>query len=70
MHRSEIKVAILDGEGLAKVGALESELGAVVVAYEPTYKPAVLSEAQVTKLRALEAELGLILVAFAPKSPK
>lgn len=67
MHRSEIKVARLDDDNVAKIGALESELGAVVVAYEPTYRPAQLSEAQVAKLRALEAELGLILVAFAPQ---
>jgi hypothetical protein len=67
MHRTEVKIAHLDESHLDKIGVLESELGAVVVAYEPTYKPASLSEEQVAKLKALEAELGLILVAFSPK---
>ena len=67
MHRSEVKVAHLDQENLEKVSALESELDAVVVAYEPTYMPASLNEEQVAKLRAMEGELGLILAAFSPK---
>lgn len=64
MQAPEIRVAQLDKDRLARVEALESELGAVVVAYEPSYKPATLNEAQLAKLRAAEAELGLILVAF------
>jgi hypothetical protein len=64
MHRSEVKLAQLEEDRLAKINALESELDAVVVAYEPSYRPAELSEAQLTKLRAVEAELNLILVAF------
>ena len=67
MHRSEIKIAHVEEKHLEKINALESELGAVVVAYEPTYKPATLNKDQVAKLRAVEAELGLILVAFSPK---
>jgi hypothetical protein len=66
MHRSEIKVAQLDDKHLAKISALESEIGAVVVAYEPSYKPAQLTAEQVAKIREIEAELDLILVAFAP----
>lgn len=64
MEAPEIRVAQLGNDHLAKVEALESELGAVVVAYEPSYKPAKLSESQLASLRAVEAELGLILVAF------
>ena len=52
---------------MQKIEALESELGAVVVAYEPSYEPARLSDSQVARLRDLESELGLILVAFSPK---
>jgi len=64
MDAPEIRVAQLDRELMARIETLEKELGAVVVAYEPSYKPANLSEDQVAKVRAVEADLGLILVAF------
>lgn len=67
MEKPEIQIAELGQENVAKLKELESELGAIVVAYEPSYKPAELNESQVAKLRAMEAEVGLILVAFRPE---
>jgi len=65
MNSRRLEIAQLDRERLARVKELESELGAIVVAYQPTYKPAELDQSQLARLRALEAELGIVLVAFA-----
>ncbi|MFN2223293.1 MAG: hypothetical protein PVH65_16975 [Chloroflexota bacterium] len=66
MNTPRLEVAELDQERLARLKELEAELGAVVVAYRPTYAPADLDQSQLARLRALEAELGFVLVAFAP----
>jgi hypothetical protein len=65
MNTPELEVAQLDPERLTTVKELEAALGAIVVAYQPTYKPAELDQSQLARLRALEAELGFVLVAFA-----
>ena len=67
MEQPEIQVAELSPENVAKLKALESELNAVVVAYQPSYKAAELDETQLARVRAMEAEQGLILVAFRPE---
>jgi hypothetical protein len=66
METPKLEVAQLDPERLAKVKELESELGAIVVAYQPTYRPANLDQSQLARLRDLESELGFVLVAFTP----
>lgn len=65
METPKLEIAQLDQERLAKVKELEANLGAIVVAYQPTYRPADLDESQLAKLRAVESELGFVLVAFA-----
>ena len=65
------KTAQLSEEELAKVQALEAELGddVVVVAYEKPWQPARLTEEQVDKLMNLEQELRkAYLVAY--RKPK
>jgi hypothetical protein len=58
-----VRIAPLDSAKLDRVRALEDELGASVVAYEPTLY-AGLSDEQVRRLQTLEQELGVVLVAF------
>ena len=67
MKAPELTPAQLDADHLAALKELESELDAVVIAYQPSFRPAELNDAQVARLRALEVKLGLILVAFSPK---
>ncbi len=67
MDTPKLEVAQLDEARLAKVKKLESDLGAIVVAYQPTFKPADLDRSQLARLREVEEELGFILVAFTPE---
>jgi hypothetical protein len=67
MDSPKLEIAQLDPQHVTLVKELESELGAIVVAYQPTYRPAALDAAQLDRLRAIEAELGLVLVAFTPE---
>jgi hypothetical protein len=57
-------VAKLTDMELARIQAMEAELGALVVALEPQYKMADLSAEQVAQLAALEDSLGVILLAY------
>jgi hypothetical protein len=59
MHPAE-----LDDAALARVRALEADLGCPVVAYEPETPYAPLSDAQLARLRRTEAELGVQLLAY------
>ena len=64
MDVPRMKPAQLDDDRLAKVRAMEAELGKLLVALEPKYPLAELSDEQVQKLRALERELGVVLLAY------
>lgn len=59
-----MKVADLDEKTLAKVRALEDEIGACVLALEPKVKLKDLSDEQLEKLTSAEEELGVILMAY------
>ena len=59
-----MKIADLDEAGLARVRALEKDIGACVLALEPKVKLRDLSEDQLERLRAAEQELGLVLLAY------
>ncbi|HSO05841.1 MAG TPA: hypothetical protein VLW45_01265 [Pelomicrobium sp.] len=58
-----VHIAPLDADQLDRLRALEQELGASVVAYEPV-RFAGLSDDQVRRLQALERELGVVLLAY------
>ena len=64
MSRRRMGVAKLTDKELARLQAMEAELGALVVALEPQYKMAELSTEQVAQLQALEESLGVILLAY------
>lgn len=64
MSTRRMGVAKLTDKELARLQAMESELGALVVALEPQYKMAKLSDEQVEQLKSLEASLGVILLAY------
>jgi hypothetical protein len=64
MSRRRMGVAKLTDKELARIQAMEAELGALVVALEPQYKMADLSAEQVAQLAALEDSLGVILLAY------
>jgi hypothetical protein len=64
MSRRRMGVAKLTDMELARIQAMEAELGALVVALEPQYKMADLSAEQVAQLAALEDSLGVILLAY------
>jgi hypothetical protein len=59
-----LKIAYLDDEGITKLSALEQELGAHIMALEPSIKLAVISTSQLDKIQALEAELGVTLLVY------
>lgn len=64
MSGARVKIAQLDGSRLAKVRALESELGTWVVALEREFRLAELSDEKLGKLQAVEDELGVVLLAY------
>lgn len=59
-----MKVADLDEASLARVQALEQEIGACVLALEPKVKLRDLSAEELERLRSAEEELGLVLMAY------
>ncbi len=66
MTTAFMKPAQLDGARMAKLHAIEKELGAWVVAVEPQAQVANLSDEQLKRLQAAEKELGVILLAYQP----
>ncbi len=60
----DITLASLNEKQLAKLKALEQELGSYVLAFEQPLAPATLTAEQVQKLQEAEVELGLCLVAY------
>jgi hypothetical protein len=67
MSAAQMRIAQLDSARLAKLQALEQELGSVIVALEPPERPAVLSDEQVQRLQEVERELGVVLLAYQPR---
>ena len=63
-EKSSVNVAQLDETNLTRLRALETELGARLVAFEKQYPLANLSEEQVKRLQAAEKELDVVLVAY------
>ncbi len=59
-----MRIADLDHTSLARVRALEDEIGACVLALEPKVKLRDLSKQELERLRAAEEELGLVLMAY------
>jgi hypothetical protein len=45
----------------------ESDLGVVLVAFEPDQEPASLDDAQLVKVQALEQRAGKVLLAYSPE---
>ncbi len=64
MPTPTIRIAKLDAETIAKIQALEEELGHSILALEPYYLPAKLTETQASRLQALEQELDVVLLAY------
>lgn len=58
-----MKIADLNSDSLAKVQALEKEIGACVLALEPKVKLMNLADDQLERLQAAEEELGVVLLA-------
>ncbi len=73
MGKEEVRIAILSAEEVARVEALERELGEdyVVIAYDKPLQPAELDDEQLRELRRAEAEIGkAYLVAYKkPQAP-
>ena len=64
MTAPRMEMARLDEARLAKLRALEEEMGLCLVALEPAYRLADLSDEQLAGLRAAEKELGVVLLAY------
>lgn len=64
MTLTSVRYANLDQDRLARLQALEEDLGAYLVAYEPRNRLAELSPDQLNQLRSLEEQLGVILIAY------
>ena len=64
MSAPTLRPAELDATALAKVRALESQLGVPLVAYAPESPYAPLTEEQVAAIARAEAELGVQLLAY------
>jgi len=64
MAKPEVMIAHLDEQALAKVKALEVEIGKLVVAVEPRVRLASLAGPPLERLKKLEKELGVMLVAY------
>jgi hypothetical protein len=64
MSAPTLRPADLDDTALARVRALESQLGVPLVAYAPETPYAPLTDSQVAELQRAEAELGVRLLAY------
>jgi hypothetical protein len=59
-----MQVAELDEARLAKLRALEDDLGVCLVALEPAYRLAKLSEDELKAIKAGEDEMEVVLLAY------
>lgn len=59
-----MKIAELNADSLAKLRALEEEIGACVLALEPKVKLMDLSDEKLERLQSAEEELGVVLMAY------
>lgn len=66
MSNKKMQIAQLDSSALAKIQALEQDLGAPVVALEPQFPYASLTPEQAEKIQAVEKELGVVILAYRP----
>jgi hypothetical protein len=63
-EETRMKIADLDEESLAKVQALEGDIGACVIALEREVELLDLDEEKLEKLQNAEEELGVVLMAY------
>ncbi len=68
MAAYQVGIAKLDEAHLAKLHALETELGSWIVALAPTVEVAELTEERLRRLQTLEEEMGVVLLACEPTS--
>lgn len=64
MAPPRMQVAELDEARLAKLRALEDDLGVCLVALEPAYRLAKLSEDELKAIKAGEDEMEVVLLAY------
>jgi hypothetical protein len=64
MAAPRVKLAQLDSGGLAKLQALEDEIGGCVVALEKQARLAQLSKDRLERLQAAEKDLDVVLLAY------
>jgi len=67
MSAARMKIANLDEASLARIEAMEEQMGTLILALEPHHPLAKLNEEQVKKLQELEQALGVILLAYQPQ---
>ncbi len=60
----EEKIKKLDNASLARLQALEREIGCGIIAYEPVPKLATLTQPQLQRLQAVERESKAVLLAY------
>ena len=68
MATSRVGIAQLDEAHLAKLHALETELGSWIVALGPAVQVSELTEERLQRLQTLEEEMGMVLLACEPTS--
>ncbi len=68
MADQRMRVADLDEAKLARLRAMEDEIGTCIVALEPPSTFAELEPPKLQRLQELERELGLVLLAYRPAS--
>ncbi len=61
-----LRPASLDEQSVARLRAMEEELGSVLIAYRAESPFTPLDDEQLRRLRALEQELGVVLLAYKP----
>lgn len=59
-----LKIANLEEENVARIRALEQELGAHIMAFAPGPDIAPLPNEQLERIKALEEELGVTLLVY------
>ena len=64
MTAPRMAIAQLDEADVAKVRALEEDLGTYVVALAPKYPLAELSDDQLRRLQEVEKDVGAVLLAY------
>jgi len=59
-----LKIATVDNATVAKIKALEEDIGKHIMAFEPGVSLAMLSADEIQKIEALEKEAGVTLLVY------